>query len=58
MVRANKTREAVSLQLYFFLLYWMIATSDQEHKIQYKNIFKIKIQYNHANASISYLGYV
>lgn len=30
----------------------MIATSNQEHKIQYKNVLKIKIQYNHANASI------
>lgn len=31
----------------------MIARSDQEDKIQYKNIFDIKIQYNHPNATLS-----
>lgn len=36
----------------------MIAPSDQDRKIQHKNIFRIKIQYHHANASISYLGCV
>lgn len=58
MVRANKTRYAGSLQFYFFLLYWMIARLDQEDKIQYKNILNIKIQYNHLNAMLSYLGCV